>query len=127
MAGTLRVFSGDALLIDGCGRTDFQGGNSAALFKSVREKLFTLPDETLVYPAHDYSGRFVSSIAQEKNRNPRLALDKTEAEFVRIMAELKLPYPKKIDFAVPGNQLCGECPPNVPEEYRKPCAIHDQG
>lgn len=116
-----RVFTGDVLLIDGCGRTDFQGGDSYALFRSVREKLFALPDETLVYPAHDYEGRFVSSIAQEKARNARLALDKSLEDFVRIMDRLKLPYPRKMDFAVPGNRMCGQCPPNVPEEFRAPC------
>ena len=67
-----RLFTGDALLIDGCGRTDFQNGDAATLYRSVHEKLFSLPDETLVYPAHDYQGRRVSSIAQEKTRNPRL-------------------------------------------------------
>lgn len=108
------VFTGDALLIDGCGRTDFQGGDSKVLFRSVREKLFQLPDETLVYPAHDYNGRFVSSIAQEKTRNPRLGLDKSMDDFIRIMDQLKLPNPNKMDFAVPGNQLCGQVPPDLP-------------
>src|SRR5690606_123178 len=67
-----RVFTGDALLIDGCGRTDFQSGDARALYRSVRARLFGLPDDTLVYPAHDYQGRRVSSIAQERERNPRL-------------------------------------------------------
>ena len=120
------VFTGDALLIDACGRTDFQSGDARALYRSITEKLFTLPDETLVYPAHDYEGRFVSSIAQEKKRNPYLA-GKSEEEFVEIMENLNLPYPRKIDFAVPGNEQCGVCPDNVPEEYRKPCEAHDQG
>src|SRR3546814_19217681 len=69
-----RVFTGDALLIDGCGRTDFQSGDARALYESVRGRLFGLPGETLVYPAHDYQGRWVSSIAQEKQRNPRLEI-----------------------------------------------------
>ncbi len=116
-----RVFTGDALLIDGCGRTDFQNGDADALYKSVREKLFALPDETLVYPAHDYKERFVSSIAQEKARNPRLGGDKTLEEFRHIMANLSLPYPKFIDYAVPGNQQCGVCPPGVPENLENYC------
>ncbi|TFY98572.1 MBL fold metallo-hydrolase [Ramlibacter rhizophilus] len=117
-----RVFTGDALLIDGCGRTDFQNGDAQALYRSVTQKLFTLPDETLVYPAHDYSGRHVSSIAQEKARNPRLGGGKTLAEFQRIMASLDLPYPKFIDHAVPGNRGCGVCPDDLPQALQKYCA-----
>lgn len=117
-----RVFTGDALLIDGCGRTDFQNGDADALFSSVREKLFTLPDEYLVYPAHDYKHRHVSSIAQEKERNPRLGADKTLQEFREIMAGLNLPYPKFIDHAVPGNRLCGVCPSDLPDNLAKYCA-----
>ena len=107
--GHTQVFTGDALLIDGCGRTDFQNGDSAVLFKSVREKLFALPEGTLVYPAHDYSGRRVSTIMQERTRNPRLNDEISLSEFQRIMAELDLPYPKKIDVAVPANLKCGDC------------------
>ena len=69
----------------------------------------------------------VLTIGQEKNRNPRLGNGKTLEEFVEIMDSMDLPYPRKIDFAVPGNQQCGACPPNVPEEYRGPCIRHDQG
>lgn len=116
-----RVFTGDALLIEGCGRTDFQNGDADALFKSVREKLFTLPDDTIVYPAHDYKDRFVSTIAQEKKRNPRLGGDKTLEEFREIMAYLNLPYPKFIDYAVPGNKQCGVCPTDLPENLGKYC------
>jgi glyoxylase-like metal-dependent hydrolase (beta-lactamase superfamily II) len=116
-----RVFTGDALLIDGCGRTDFQNGDAPTLYRSVREKLFALPEDTLVYPAHDYKRQRVSSIAQEKARNPRLGGDKTLAEFVKIMQELKLAYPKFIDFAVPGNLKCGVCPPGVPEDLQQYC------
>ena len=116
-----RVFTGDALLIEGCGRTDFQNGDADALYKSVREKLFVLPEETLVYPAHDYQERFVSSIAQEKKRNPRLGSDKTLEEFKVIMANLNLPYPKFIDHAVPGNKRCGVCPPDLPEKLASYC------
>lgn len=103
-----RVFTGDTLLIRGCGRTDFQQGSSEKLFKSVREKLFTLPDETLVFPAHNYQGVMCSSIAEEKKYNPRLGLDKTKGEFVQIMSELKLANPKMMDVAVPLNLQCGK-------------------
>ena len=116
-----RLFSGDALLIDGCGRTDFQDGDAGVLYQSVTEKLFALPDEVLVYPAHDYQDRRVSSIGQEKRRNPRLGHGRTLDEFKAIMAGLNLPYPKFIDFAVPGNRLCGECPDNLPEQMREYC------
>ena len=97
------VFTGDALLIRGCGRTDFQQGSSKTLFHSVREKLFSLPDETLVYPGHDYKGRTCSSIAEEKAHNPRLHLKISEAQFIEIMNNLNLDKPKKIDIAVPAN------------------------
>lgn len=107
-AAGARVFTGDALLIDGCGRTDFQNGDSATLFRSVRDKLFSLPGETLVYPGHDYQQRHVSSVAQERERNPRLGGGKTVEEFVAIMAALDLPRPKKMDLAVPANRACGE-------------------
>ncbi|VWX36564.1 Zn-dependent hydrolase [Limnobacter sp. 130] len=116
-----RVFTGDALLIDGCGRTDFQNGDAPTLYKSVREKLFSLPEDTLVYPGHDYQNRRVSSIAQEKSRNPRLGEQKTLEEFIEIMGKLNLPYPKFIDYAVPGNRLCGVCPSHLPEELEKYC------
>jgi glyoxylase-like metal-dependent hydrolase (beta-lactamase superfamily II) len=116
-----RVLTGDALLIDGCGRTDFQSGDPRALYESVRGRLFSLPDDTLVYPAHDYHGRRVSSIAQEKQRNPRLGADRTLDEFVELMNNLHLPYPKFIDYAVPGNRACGVCPPDLPEELRGYC------
>jgi len=116
-----RVFTGDALLIDGCGRTDFQNGDATALYKSVTEKLFRLPDDTLVYPAHDYQGRRVSTVAQERLRNPRLGGGKSLSEFRAIMLELKLPYPKFIDHAVPGNRQCGVCPDDLPEHLREYC------
>lgn len=116
-----RVFTGDALLIDGCGRTDFQNGDAKALYRSVRDKLFALPDDHLVYPGHDYQGRRVSSIAQERTRNPRLGGERTLEEFERIMAGLKLPYPKFIDYAVPGNRECGVCPQGLPDELKAYC------
>ncbi len=116
-----RVFTGDALLIDGCGRTDFQNGSASDLYKSVREKLFSLPADVLVYPAHDYAGRHVSSIAQERKRNPRLGQERTLEEFIQIMAKLNLPYPTFIDYAVPGNKRCGVCPTDLPENLDKYC------
>lgn len=116
-----RLFTGDALLIDGCGRTDFQNGDAETLYKSVREKLFILPDDYLVYPAHDYQNRRVTSIAQEKRRNTRLGMDKTLEEFKTIMANLNLPYPKFIDHAVPGNKQCGVCPTDLPENLMQYC------
>jgi sulfur dioxygenase len=106
-----RLFSGDALMIDGCGRTDFQNGDAATLYRSVHDKFFTLPDDTLVYPGHDYQHRFVSSIGQEKARNPRLGGGTTLDEFVAIMNSLNLPRPKKMDVAVPANRACGEVQP----------------
>ena len=116
-----RVFTGDALLIDGCGRTDFQGGDAATLYASVTGKLFSLADECLVYPGHDYHERRVSSIGQEKQRNPRLGGGRTQAEFEQIMAGLNLPYPKFIDWALPGNRQCGVCPDDVPEQMQAYC------
>lgn len=116
-----RVFTGDALLIEGCGRTDFQNGDAGTLYRSVREKLFSLPDDCLVYPAHDYNDRRVSSIAQEKKRNPRLGNNRTLEEFREIMANLKLPYPTFMDYAVPGNRQCGVCPVDLPDNLQKYC------
>jgi len=99
------VFTGDALLIRGCGRTDFQGGSAGKLYESVHGKLFTLADDTAVYPAHDYTGQSVSSVGEERRLNPRLSKDK--AAFVMAMANLNLPYPRKIDVSLPANQQCG--------------------
>lgn len=101
-----RLFSGDALFIGGCGRTDFQGGDAGALYDCITQRLFTLPDETLVYPGHDYQQRWVSSIMQERTTNPRLA-GKTREQFIDIMANLNLPKPRLIDEAVPANRYCG--------------------
>ncbi len=106
--GAARVFTGDALLIDGCGRTDFQNGDAATLYRSVHGKLFSLPAETLVYPGHDYQQRHVSSIGQERDRNPRLGGGRSLDEFVAIMGGLNLPRPKKMDIAVPANRECGQ-------------------
>lgn len=101
------LFTGDALLIRGCGRTDFQQGSSEKLFDSVHGKLFQLPDETVVYPAHDYRGHTASTIELEKKFNPRLGIRKSKEDFKKIMAELKLANPKKIHEAVPANLACG--------------------
>jgi len=101
-----RIFTGDSLLIDGCGRTDFQGGDAGMLYDSIINRIFTLADETLVYPAHDYDGKQVSSVGQEKSINPRLA-NKTRDEFINIMNALDLPKPDLIDIAVPANRLEG--------------------
>lgn len=100
------LFTGDTLLIDGCGRTDFQSGSSEALYDSVTAKLFTLPGATRVWPGHDYKGQSVSTVAWEKEHNARLAHRSKEA-FVKLMSELDLPKPKLIDIAVPANQNLG--------------------
>lgn len=105
-----RLMTGDCLLINGCGRSDFQGGDASALYDSIYQKIFTLDENTLIFPGHDYNGRRVSSVAQEKAINPRLA-NKTKAEFIEIMKNLNLPKPKLIDIAVPANRKCG-----VPDE-----------
>lgn len=103
-----RVFTGDCLLINGCGRTDFQQGDSGTMYDSITQKLFTLPGDTLVYPGHDYNGRTVSTIKQEKALNARLGNDKSREEFIDIMNQLDLPYPKFIDEALPANKSCGQ-------------------
>jgi sulfur dioxygenase len=103
------VFTGDALLIDGCGRTDFQGGDAGALYDSIHAKLFTLPDITRVYPGHDYRGNAVSTIGWEKRHNARLA-NRSRADFIDLMAHLNLPRPKMMDVAVPANRNLGIIP-----------------
>lgn len=101
------VFTGDVLLIRGTGRTDFQNGDPAKSYDSIVNKLFRLPDETLVYPAHDYKGWTASSIGEEKHHNPRLA-GKSLEEYTAIMNALDLPDPKLMDVAVPANLACGQ-------------------
>ena len=101
-----RVFTGDTLLIRGTGRTDFQNGDPRAQYDSIFNKLLRLPDETLVYPAHDYKGDTVSTIAEEKAFNPRLKV-KSADEYVELMNNLKLPNPKMMDVAVPANMQVG--------------------
>lgn len=100
------VFTGDALLIRGTGRTDFQNGDAGALYDSITGVLFALPDETIVYPGHDYKGRTASSIGEEKRHNPRVS-GKTRGEFIDIMSNLHLPAPKKLAVAVAANRECG--------------------
>ncbi|WCJ25060.1 hypothetical protein M5689_006971 [Euphorbia peplus] len=105
------AFTGDAVLIRGCGRTDFQGGSSYQLYQSVHSQIFTLPKDTLIYPAHDYKGFTVSTVGEELLYNPRLTKD--EETFKNIMENLNLPYPKMIDIAVPCNMVCGLQDPSV--------------
>jgi len=102
-----RLFTGDTLTIRGNGRTDFQQGSAVSLYKNIHEKLFTLPDDTRVFPAHDYKGFTSSTIGAEKKFNIRLGGGRTLKEFVQIMSELKLAQPQKIEIAVPANLKCG--------------------
>lgn len=102
-----RVFTGDSLLIRGTGRTDFQQGSSPALYDSITKKLFQLPDDTLVFPAHDYHGLTASTIGEEKRFNPRVGGGKTKEEFIEIMDHLHLAMPKNIQTALPANLACG--------------------
>ncbi len=101
------VFTGDALLIRSAGRTDFQQGSATTLYKSITLKLFSLPEETRIYPGHDYQGLPYSTVAQEKKYNRRLNLNTSESEFVKTMGELRLPKPQNMDLALPANLKCG--------------------
>jgi len=101
------IFTGDALLIRACGRTDFQAGNASTLYDSITQKLFTLPDDTVVHPGHDYDGFMSTTIGEEKKLNPRLGNNKGKEEFVHIMDTMNLPDPKRMAVAVPGNLACG--------------------
>lgn len=103
-----RVFTGDALLIRGTGRTDFQQGSAERLYDSIHQKLFSLPPQTQLYPAHDYRGQTASTIDLERRHNPRVGAGRTKEDFVKIMSELKLDDPKKIHEAVPANLACGK-------------------
>jgi sulfur dioxygenase len=98
-----RVFTGDTLLINGTGRTDFQGGSAMAQYDSIFGKLLKLPNKTLVYPAHDYNGKKFSTIENERNNNPRLQVSSPD-EYIQIMNNLKLANPKMMDIAVPANK-----------------------
>jgi len=102
------AFTGDCLLIRGSGRTDFQQGDPRAMYRSVRSHILTLPPTCLLYPAHDYTGLTVTSVAEERRFNPRLGGDIGEADFVGYMNNLGLPHPKLIDIAVPANLKCGQ-------------------
>ena len=101
------VFTGDALLVRDCGRTDFQLGSSAALYNSINDKIFSLDENTTIYPGHDYYGFTASTVKEEKQFNNRLGNGKTEDEFTEIMNNLDLSLPKKIKESVPGNTNCG--------------------
>src|SRR5512143_1700673 len=103
-----RAFTGDALLIRGSGRTDFQQGDPHQLYRSVRSRIFSLPESCLLYPAHDYRGLTATSVAEEKKYNPRLGGEVGEGDYVGYMKNLDLPHPKKIDEAVPANLRCGQ-------------------
>lgn len=100
------LLTGDVLLIRGCGRTDFQSGDAGMMYDAITQRLFTLPDETFVYPGHDYRGNTVSTIGEEKQWNLRL-LGRNRSEFIELMANLNLPNPQKMMEAVPANQRCG--------------------
>jgi rhodanese-related sulfurtransferase len=102
------AFTGDALLVRGCGRCDFQQGNAHTLWRSITEQLFSLPDSCLLYPGHDYTGRTVSSVVEEKAFNARLGGAATERDFVGHMENMKLPHPHKIAEALPGNLRSGK-------------------
>ena len=108
-----RIFTGDSLLIGGCGRTDFQNGDSGQLYDSINKQIFSLPDEVIVYPGHDYNGNTQSTVGEERKNNKRLGGGRSREDFIKIMADLKLAYPKYIDVALPANQACGRV---VPEQ-----------
>ena len=101
------VFTGDALFVRGCGRTDFQGGSARMLFRSVHREILSLPPETIIYPGHDYRGHLASSVGEELAHNPRLNERVLEDDFVEMMAQLDLSDPKMMDVAVPANTACG--------------------
>ncbi|WP_164011774.1 MBL fold metallo-hydrolase [Pyxidicoccus trucidator] len=105
-----RLFTGDALLVRATGRTDFQNGDAGQLYDAITSRLFTLPEDTVVYPGHDYAGHALSTIGEEKRHNPRLA-GKTRESFISFMESRQLPPPKKLDVAVPANRACGRTEP----------------
>jgi glyoxylase-like metal-dependent hydrolase (beta-lactamase superfamily II) len=102
------LFTGDTLFIGGTGRTDFQGGSAGLLYDNVVKKLFCYPDSTIVYPAHDYSGKSLSTIGEEKKWNPNVGVKITKSEFIENERNKSRSYPKKIDIAVPANMKCGQ-------------------
>ncbi len=101
------AMTGDCLLVRGCGRTDFQGGDARTMYRSVHERIFSLPGSCLLYPGHDYRGNTVTTVAEEREFNPRLGGQLSESDFVGYMQNLGLPHPKQIDVAVPANRRCG--------------------
>lgn len=101
------AFTGDALLIRGCGRTDFQQGDAGRLYDSIHKVIFSLPDACAIYPGHDYKGRMMSTVGEEKRFNPRLGSGRSREEFISIMQSLNLPTPRRIEEAVPANLACG--------------------
>jgi glyoxylase-like metal-dependent hydrolase (beta-lactamase superfamily II) len=103
-----RIFTGDSLLIGGCGRTDFQGGDAGKLYDSIHAKIFSLNDDVIIYPGHDYNGNTQSTVGEERKNNKRLGNNRSREAFIHLMSELKLAYPKYIDVAVPANQACGK-------------------
>jgi glyoxylase-like metal-dependent hydrolase (beta-lactamase superfamily II)/rhodanese-related sulfurtransferase len=111
-----RAFTGDCLLVRGTGRTDFQGGDAAQMYHSVRERIFALPDSCLLYPAHDYRGLTCTSVGEEKRFNPRLGDAVALGDFCGHMANLKLAHPKQMDVAVPANLSCGRPAQEAPRE-----------
>ena len=106
-SGQDMAFTGDCLMIRGAGRTDFQAGDEHVMWRSIRERIFSLPDDCLIYPGHDYAGRTVSTVLEEKKFNPRIGGDAREEDFVGYMENLGLPHPKLIDIAVPANMNGG--------------------
>jgi sulfur dioxygenase len=104
------AFTGDALLIRGCGRTDFQQGDPGRLYRSIHEQVFTLPDDCTLYPGHDYRGLTATSVGEERRFNPRLGGDVGEGDFAGYMKNLGLPHPRQMDVAVPANLRCGRPP-----------------
>lgn len=117
-ADRAQAFTGDALLIRGCGRTDFQQGDARTLYRSVHDQILSLPDNTWLYPGHDYKGRTVTTVAEEKRYNPRLTL--SEDAFVELMAGLGLPYPRRMDVAVPANLRLGRLEGEEPQPGQPP-------
>jgi rhodanese-related sulfurtransferase len=113
------AFTGDCLLIRGTGRTDFQRGDAHAMFRAVHQQIFTLPAACLLYPAHDYRGLTVTSVAEERRFNPRLGGELCESDFTGYMRNLRLPHPKQIDVAVPANLKCGWAP-SYPAQMAEP-------
>jgi sulfur dioxygenase len=117
------AFTGDCLLVRGSGRTDFQQGDPGAMYRSVREQIFSLPESCLLYPAHDYRGLTVTSVGEERRFNPRLGGEIGEGDFTGYMKNLRLAHPKKMDVAVPANLKCGK-PETDPDIAADPSWAH---